>query len=287
MSRKGKEKALDTEVKAMIEDDDGEDELVDEDAEMGGEMIDYEHAWGWQSMQQGAASGSHQSNHQSWMPKPKLVKQEEIDELDEENQDKDMAMDMPGQGRSRTGNRVQPAADPSGPTVAPSKHRCEKCTDADMPSIHKPIGICQRCRKHKIKCTFATPHPTKDKTLATPSQWNPSHAQSKKRSHSSPSHDDEDVNNDDSKDYMMGHPQKTPHTSNNTSKPPPQSQSCPVVMIPQGWPVIHLPARLAPNPTQGSHSESNQHSWITTLAAGPSTIATLRGTDRMLHSLDS
>ncbi|KAI6142380.1 hypothetical protein BKA82DRAFT_4018112 [Pisolithus tinctorius] len=62
-SHKGKEKALDTEVKAMIEDDNGEDEL---------------------------------SNRQSWTPKPKLVKQEEVDELDEENQDEDMAMDMPG-----------------------------------------------------------------------------------------------------------------------------------------------------------------------------------------------
>ncbi|KAI6148293.1 hypothetical protein BKA82DRAFT_4014384 [Pisolithus tinctorius] len=49
-SHKGKEKASDAEVKAMIGDDDGEDELVDEDAEMGGDTIRYEPAWGWPSM---------------------------------------------------------------------------------------------------------------------------------------------------------------------------------------------------------------------------------------------
>ncbi|KAI6147423.1 hypothetical protein BKA82DRAFT_35255 [Pisolithus tinctorius] len=180
---KGKEKASDAEVKAMIKDDNGEDELVDEDAEMGGDTIDYEHARGWQSTRQGAASGSRQSNHWSRTPKPKLVKHEEVDELDEENHDEDTAMDMP------------------------------------------------------------------------------------------------DANNDDDEDYTTGHPQKKPRTSNNAGKLPPQSWSRPVVMIPQGRPVIRLPARSAPNPTQGSRSESDQRSRITTPAAGPSTIAAPRGTD--------
>ncbi|KIN95847.1 hypothetical protein M404DRAFT_33809 [Pisolithus tinctorius Marx 270] len=72
MSRKGKEKVSDAEVKAMIGDDDGEDELADEDAEMGG---DTPARW-------------------SRTPKPKLVKQEEVDELDEEDdEEEDMNMD--------------------------------------------------------------------------------------------------------------------------------------------------------------------------------------------------
>ncbi|KAI6157880.1 hypothetical protein BKA82DRAFT_21890 [Pisolithus tinctorius] len=74
MSRKGKEKALDAEVKAMIGDDDGEDELADEDAEMGGDT----------------------PAHRSRTPKPKLVKQEEVDELDEEDdEEEDVDMDRP------------------------------------------------------------------------------------------------------------------------------------------------------------------------------------------------
>ncbi|KAI6137877.1 hypothetical protein BKA82DRAFT_35317 [Pisolithus tinctorius] len=180
---KGNEKASDAEVKAMMEDDDGEDELVDEDAEMGGDTIDYKHAWGRQLTRQGAASGSRQSNRQSQMPKLKFVKHKEVDELDEENHDEDVAMDMP------------------------------------------------------------------------------------------------DANDDDDEDYTTGCLQKKPRTSNNAGKLPPQSWSRPVVMIPQGRPVIRLPARSAPNPTQGSRSESDQHSRITTLAAGPSTIAAPRGTD--------
>ncbi|KAI6144094.1 hypothetical protein BKA82DRAFT_32587 [Pisolithus tinctorius] len=95
-SRKGKEKVSDAEVKATIGDDNGEDELADEDAEMGGDTIRYEPAQGWPSMQQVAASGSCQPAHQSQTPKPKLVKQEEVDELDEEDdEEEDMDMDRP------------------------------------------------------------------------------------------------------------------------------------------------------------------------------------------------
>ncbi|KAI6009546.1 hypothetical protein F5J12DRAFT_782059 [Pisolithus orientalis] len=70
MSCKGKEKALDAEVKVMIGDDNGEDELADEDAEMGGDTIHYEPAQGWPSMQQVAASGSCQPAWLSQTPKP-------------------------------------------------------------------------------------------------------------------------------------------------------------------------------------------------------------------------
>ncbi|KIN98813.1 hypothetical protein M404DRAFT_30964 [Pisolithus tinctorius Marx 270] len=96
VSHKGKEKASDAEVKAMIGDDDGEDELVDEDAEMGGDTIRYEPARGRPSMRQVAASGSRQPARWSRMPKPKLVKQEEVDELDEEDDEEDVDMDRPG-----------------------------------------------------------------------------------------------------------------------------------------------------------------------------------------------
>ncbi|KAI6152567.1 hypothetical protein BKA82DRAFT_26095 [Pisolithus tinctorius] len=96
-SHKGKEKVSDAEVKVMIGDDDGKDELADEDAEMGGDTIRYEPARGRPLMRQVAASGSHQPARQSWTPKPKLVKQEEVDELDEEDDDEeDMDINRPG-----------------------------------------------------------------------------------------------------------------------------------------------------------------------------------------------
>ncbi|KAI6148754.1 hypothetical protein BKA82DRAFT_18548 [Pisolithus tinctorius] len=96
VSRKGKEKVSDAEVKAMVGDDDGEDELADEDAEMGGDTVRYEPAQGRPSMRQVAASGSCQPAHRSWTPKPKLVKQEEVDELDEEDdEEEDVDMDRP------------------------------------------------------------------------------------------------------------------------------------------------------------------------------------------------
>ncbi|KAI6145089.1 hypothetical protein BKA82DRAFT_27854 [Pisolithus tinctorius] len=80
VSCKGKEKVLDAEVKVMTGDDNGEDELVDEDAEMGGDT----------------------PACLSWTPKPKLVKQEEVDELDEEeDQEEDVDMDRPGPSSDR------------------------------------------------------------------------------------------------------------------------------------------------------------------------------------------
>ncbi|KAI6151115.1 hypothetical protein BKA82DRAFT_34872 [Pisolithus tinctorius] len=96
-SHKGKEKVSDAEVKAMIGDDNGEDELADEDAEMGGDTVRYEPARGQPSMRQVATSGSCQPARRSRMPKPKLVKQEEVDELDEEDdEEEDVDMDRPG-----------------------------------------------------------------------------------------------------------------------------------------------------------------------------------------------
>ncbi|KIO05203.1 hypothetical protein M404DRAFT_25814 [Pisolithus tinctorius Marx 270] len=267
-SRKGKEKASDAEVKAMVGDDDGEDELADEDAEMGGDTVRYEPARGRPSMQQVAASGSRQPARRSRMPKPKLVKQEEVDELDEEDdEEEDVDMDRPGtsshptpqstgRGRSQPGDGVHPATEPSGPTALPSDNRCDKCTDANVPCIRKQKGVCQRCKKRKIWCTFATPRRPKEKTPATPSRRNPSHA-----------------NEDDDADYATTHPEKKPRTSN-ASKCPPESRSRPVVMIPHG-----RPARPAPNPTRVSRAVSDQHSLATTPAPGPSAIATSRGTN--------
>ncbi|KAI6148298.1 hypothetical protein BKA82DRAFT_18068 [Pisolithus tinctorius] len=254
MSCKGKEKVSDAEVKAMIGDDDGEDELVDEDAEMGGDTVHYEPARGQPSMRQVAASGSRQPAHQSRTPKPKLVKQEEVDELDEEDdEEEDVDMDRPGtsshpgpqstgRGRSQPGDGVHPATEPSGLTALPSNNCCDKCTDTNVPCIRKQKG-------------------PKEKTPATPSQRNPSHA-----------------NKDNDADYTTTHPEKKPRTSN-TSKCPPESRSQPVVMIPHGRPVIRLPARPAPNPTHISHAVSDQHSLTTTPAPGPSAIATSRGTN--------
>ncbi|KAI6143754.1 hypothetical protein BKA82DRAFT_4359624 [Pisolithus tinctorius] len=200
-SRKGKEKASDAKVKAMIGDDDGEDELADEDAEMGGDTVRYEPARGRPSMRQVAASGSRQPARRSWTPKPKLVKQEEVDELDEEDDDEeDVDMDRPGtssrptpqstgRGRSQPGDGVHPATEPSGPTALPSDNRCDKCTDANVPCIRKQKG-------------------PKEKTPATPSRRNPSRTRTKKRSHSSLRPDDEDANEDDDADYATTRPEK-------------------------------------------------------------------------------
>ncbi|KAI6150456.1 hypothetical protein BKA82DRAFT_31604 [Pisolithus tinctorius] len=231
----------------MIGDDDGEDELADEDAEMGGDTVRYEPARGWPSMRQVAASGSRQPARRSWTPKPKLVKQEEVDELDEEDDDEeDVDMDRPGtssrptpqstgRGRSQPGDGVHPATEPSGPTALPSDNRCDKCTDANVPCIRKQKGVCQRCKKRKIRCTFATPRRPKEKTPATPSRRNPSRTRTKKRSRSSLRPDDEDANEDDDADYATTRPEKKPRTSN-ASKCPPESRSRPVVMIPHGRP---------------------------------------------------
>ncbi|KAI6141226.1 hypothetical protein BKA82DRAFT_22733 [Pisolithus tinctorius] len=197
-SCKGKEKALDAEVKVMIGDDDGKDEMADEDAEMGGDTIHYKPAQGWPSMRQVATSGSRQPARRSQMPKPKLVKQEEVDELDEEDDEEE---------------------------------------DVDM---DRPVKI----------VVTSVPTPT---CPAFGSKKNPSHTRTKKRSRSSLHPDDEDANDDDDADYATTHPEKKPRTSN-ASKCPPESWSHPVVMIPHGRPVIHLPVRLAPNPTHVSHA---------------------------------
>ncbi|KAI6138322.1 hypothetical protein BKA82DRAFT_25569 [Pisolithus tinctorius] len=205
--RKGKEKASNAEVKAMIEDDDGEDELVDEDAEMG------------------AASGSRQSNRQSRTPKPKLVKHKEVDELDEENHDEDMAMDMPGKAGVELAIR----------SSQPQTRLAQQRHPAKIVATSAPTPTCPAFANQKVHVSNA--------------KNNPSHARSKKRSRSSSSPDDEDANDDDDEDYTTGHPQKKPRTSNNAGKLPPQSWSRPVVMIPQGRPAPDSPPLPSvPNP---------------------------------------
>ncbi|KAI6142389.1 hypothetical protein BKA82DRAFT_29875 [Pisolithus tinctorius] len=180
------------------------------------------------------------------MPRPKLIKQEMVEEDEEDELDDDedphVALDT---GQPSMSTHLQPHS--TAPAItAPLKSMlgrgpCDTCIRRNVTCTPRTKGSCAQCKHCKIRCSQSDPRPPKGSTPRTSSGQNHSHTRSKKwsRSTTTPS-DDEQLNKPD---CPAKKPRQTPAIT-------PIPKSCPVVLIPWGRPVICLPARPARTTSQ-------------------------------------
>ncbi|KAI6142741.1 hypothetical protein BKA82DRAFT_4360535 [Pisolithus tinctorius] len=247
-SQKGKEKASAAEVEQMtqVDDRDGEGKGVDKDVEMEGHRIDEGRARGPSIANERAASTSRLPSRESRTPRPKVIKQEMVEEDEEDELDDDedphVALDA---GQPGTSTRLQPhstaPAITAPPKSTPGRGPCDTCVRRNVTCTPRTKGSCAQCKHRKIRCSQSDPRPSKSSTPGTSSGRNRSRARSKKRSRSTttPS-DDEQL---DKPDRPAKKPRQTPAVT-------PIPKSRPVVLIPRGRPVIRLPARPARTTSQ-------------------------------------
>ncbi|KIN93853.1 hypothetical protein M404DRAFT_35665 [Pisolithus tinctorius Marx 270] len=242
-SQKGKEKASAAEVEQMtqVDDRDGEGKGVDKDVEMVGHQIHEGRARGLSITNERAASTSHLPSRESRTPRPKVIKQEmvEEDKEDELDDDEDLHVALDA-GQPGTSTHLQPhstaPAITAPPKSTPGRGPCDTCVRHNVTCTPRTMGSCAQCKHCKICCSQSDLCPSKGSTPGTSSGQNRSCACSKKwsRSTTTPS-DDKQLDKPD-------RPAKKPHQ---TPAVTPIPKSCPVVLIPQGRPVICLPARPA------------------------------------------
>ncbi|KAI6154999.1 hypothetical protein BKA82DRAFT_22345 [Pisolithus tinctorius] len=166
------------------------------------------------------------------MPRPKLIKQEmvEEDEEDELDDDEDLHVALDA-GQPATSTCLQPHSTAPAITALPKSTPgcgpCDTCVRCNVTCTPRTKGSCAQCKHRKIRCLQSDLRPLKGSTPGTSSGWNCSCAHSKKHACSTTTPSDNEQL--DKPDHPAKKPRQTPAIT-------PIPKSCQVVLITQGRP---------------------------------------------------